>query len=216
MAKRLWLVLLCVTLGGAAAVTAQEGESQVDRWEFEVYVDDKRIGNHVFEVVDNGDYQQSVNVAEFRYRFLLIPAWRYNHSNTEQWADGCLQRFEARTRVNGRQMDVSGERIDESFVIDAGESRTELPPCIMSFAYWDPRFLQQPRLLNPQSGDYLDVTVERLPAESLEVHGQTVSAQIYRVQADQLELKVWYSEQDEWLALESTAKGGRVIRYELS
>ncbi len=86
----------------------------------------------------------------------------------------------------------------------------------MSFAYWNPRFLQQARLLNPQSGDYLDVTVERLPTESLEVRGQTVSAQAFRLRAEQLELKLWYSEQYEWLALESTAKGGRIIRYELS
>ncbi len=202
-------------LGAVATVTAEEGAA--DRWEFEVYVDDKRIGNHVFEIVENGSLQQSVNTAEFRYRVLLIPAWRYSHTNTEQWNDdGCLESFEASTRVNGRQSEVTGARTDDGFVVDTGEVTTELPPCIMSFAYWDPRFLEQPRLIDPQTGQYLPITVERLPAEAVQVRGAEVSAQPYRVRADELDLKVFYSEQNEWLALESTGKGGRVIRYELT
>ncbi len=200
-------------LGIVAAAPAQDASA--DRWEFDVFVDNKRIGNHVFELVENGS--QSVNTAEFRYRVLLIPAWRYSHTNTEQWdADGCLQSFVASTRVNGRQSDVSGTRTEDGFVVDNGEDRTELPQCIMSFAYWDRRFLEQARLIDPQTGDYVPITVERLPEEAVEIRGAEVSAQAYRVRAEQLDLKIWYSQEDEWLALESTAKGGRVIRYELT
>ena len=204
-------------LGGTASVTALEETAPADRWEFEVYVGDKRIGNHVFEVVENGARQQSVNTAEFKYRVLLIPAWSFSHTNTEQWNDeGCLESFEATTRINGRTTDVSGSRTEGGFVVETGEVTTELPRCIMSFAYWDTRFLEQARLINPQSGDYLPVTVERLPTEAVEVRGAEVVAQPYRVRAEQLELKLWYSEDNEWLALESAGKNGRTIRYELT
>lgn len=209
--------IVLALLGGTAAVTAQEESVPVDRWEFDVYVDDKQIGNHVFELVENGTLQQSVNTAEFRYRILLIPAWRYSHTNTEQWDDdGCLESFSATTRVNGRQSDVSGARTDAGFVVENGDDTTELGRCIMSFAYWDPRFLEQTGLIDPQTGKYLPITVERLPAEAVEVRGAEIAAQPYRVRAEELELKVWYSQDNEWLALESTAKGGRVIRYELT
>lgn len=201
----------------AAVATVTAEEDSADRWEFDVYVDDKRIGNHVFEIVENGSHQQSVNTAEFRYRVLLIPAWRYSHTNTERWNDdGCLQNFEASTRVNGRQSDVSGELTEDGFVVDTGEATTELSGCIMSFAYWDPRFLEQSQLIDPQTGRYLPVTVERLPTEAVQVRGAEVPAQPYRVRAEELDLKVFYSEDNEWLALESTGKGGRVIRYELT
>ncbi len=209
--------ILLALLGAAAAVTAQEQTPPVDRWEFDVYVDDKQIGNHVFELVENGEHQQSVNTAEFRYRVLLIPAWRYSHTNTEQWNDdGCLESFSASTRVNGRQSNVSGARTDAGFVVESGDDTAELPRCIMSFAYWDPRFLEQTKLIDPQTGKYLPITVERLPPEAVEVRGAEIAAQPYRVRAEQLDLKVWYSEVNEWLALESVAKGGRVIRYELT
>ena len=38
----------------------------------------------------------------------------------------------------------------------------------------------------------------------------------YDIRARGMEITVWYSEDSEWLALESAAKGDRIIRYELS
>lgn len=211
------IALALIPALAAAAAYATAREDTADRWEFDVYVDDKRIGSHVFEIVENGSHQQSVNRAEFRYRLLLIPAWQYSHTNTERWNDdGCLESFEASTRVNGRQSDVSGARTDEGFLVDTGEETTELPRCIMSFAYWDPRFLKQTRLIDPQTGRYLPVSVERLPAEAVRIRGAEVPARAYRVRAERLDVTVFYSERNEWLALESVGKGGRVIRYELT
>ena len=149
-------------------------------------------------------------------RFLFINAFRYRHTNTEVWSDGCLERLEANTRANGKELSVSGLRADDGFVVDDGEQRSALDDCVMTFAYWNPEFLRQPRLLNPQSGEYLDVEVERVGQEPVVVRGKEIPASVYRVTASKMELKLWYSEDNEWLALESVAKGGRIIRYELT
>ena len=86
----------------------------------------------------------------------------------------------------------------------------------MTFAYWNPNFLEQSRLLNPQSGEYMPVNVEPLGKQEVMVRGDTVVAQAYRLTARNTELTVWYSDDNEWLGLESVAKGGRIIRYELT
>jgi len=86
----------------------------------------------------------------------------------------------------------------------------------MTFAYWNPVFLQQDRLLNPQTGDFLSVDVELMGVELLEVRGEMMQAQRYKITAKDIDLMVWYSNEDEWLGLESIAKPGQVIRYELS
>lgn len=52
--------------------------------------------------------------------------------------------------------------------------------------------------------------------ETLEVRGQSVAATRFRLTAYEVDLTIWYSADDEWLALESVAKGGHIIRYELS
>lgn len=86
----------------------------------------------------------------------------------------------------------------------------------MTFAYWNPEFLEQPRLLNPQTGEYVDVTVEKVGTETLDVKGRPVNANRYRLTAYEVDLTLWYSNDDEWLALESVAEGDNIIRYERS
>ena len=205
--------LLFVTL---APAFGSAPAADVSRWDFDVYVNDRKVGRHVFEVTEEDGLQRVSSEADFEYRILFIPAYRYRHSNAERWADNCLLAFDARTNANGKRIVASGERSGEAFRVVASDGVEELPACVMSFAYWNPAFLQQPRLLNPQSGEYLDVTVEELDTEVLEVRGEAVPATPYRLKARQLELKVWYSADDRWLGLESVASGGNIIRYELS
>ncbi len=86
----------------------------------------------------------------------------------------------------------------------------------MTFAYWNPGFLEQPRLLNPQTGEYVEVEVEELGTDVVEIGGRDFLARSVRITAPKVDIKLWYSEDAGWLALESTAKGGRIIRYELA
>lgn len=202
-------------LAFADSAPAQQSGS-VGRWDFDVYLNDKRVGKHLYEVTTVDGIQKVQSDANFTYRILFIPAYRYEHSNTERWADNCLVGFDAQTNANGELLDVSGEQMGSSFEVDNGVSAQQLPECVMSFAYWNPDFLQQSRLLNPQTGEYVDVNVERLDEEVLEVRGEQVAATRFRLTAYEVDLTLWYSNDNQWLALESIAEGGHVIRYELS
>lgn len=186
------------------------------RWNFDVYLNDKKVGNHLFEVVDFGEERRVISEADFKYKILLIPAYRYRHTNSERWAQNCLVGFDARTNANGKRIEVSGVRTEDAFQVRKEDESMELPECVMSFAYWNPEFLEEQRLLNPQTGDYIDVTVREEGEEILEVRGQPVPATRFRLTAYEVDLTLWYSADDEWLALESVAQGGHVIRYELS
>lgn len=211
------LLLAAVTaLLVSVPVVANEDDGSVARWNFDVYINDKKVGNHYFEVAEADGYKRVKSEADFTYKILFFSAYRYEHSNFESWADGCLVQFDAETNANGKRVQASGRRDGAGFSVTSGGDSVGLPECVMSFAYWNPAFLEQPRLLNPQSGEYLDVDVQRLSRDVLEVRGERVEATPYKLVAKQLELTVWYSANDEWLALESVAKGGQIIRYELS
>ncbi|MGI9270854.1 MAG: DUF6134 family protein [Woeseiaceae bacterium] len=191
-------------------------EPAMDAWNFNVYLDDKKVGTHVFEVVQTGAQKEVQSIADFKVKFLFISAYSYEHSNIERWSDDCLLTFNAKTSVNGKRTRVSGAAATAGFLVNKGETEEVLPDCVMSFAYWNPSFLNQERLLNPQTGEFLDVVVESLGNDKLMVRGQSVAAQRFKITARGIDLLVWYSANDEWLALESVAKGGRVVRYELS
>jgi hypothetical protein len=100
--------------------------------------------------------------------------------------------------------------------VKTDESPVELPECVMTFAYWNPDFLEQPRLLNPQTGEYVSVQVEEVGEETLEIRGELVAATRFRLTAYDADITLWYSNDDKWLRLESVAEGGRIIRYELT
>ena len=187
-----------------------------NEWNFEVYLDDKKVGTHLFEVFDVADERKVQSVAEFNVKFLFFTAYSYEHTAIEKWDNNCLQQIDAKTNVNGEPIAVSGSSAASGFVIEKSDSTELLPDCVMTFAYWNPEFLKQERLLNPQTGEYLDVNVELLGTDSLTVRGELVDAKRYKITAKDVDLLVWYADDKEWVALESVAKTGHIIRYELS
>ena len=205
-------------LGALVSVNAVASEMDrvSSRWEFSVYLDEKKVGTHVFELTERDGTEMIESRADFQYKVLFIPVYRYQHRNAERWVDDCLVELAAQTNANGERFEVRGERIGNRFRVDSGDKQVRLPECVMTFAYWNPHFMRESRLLNPQTGEYVEVNVERLAPEPLEVRGETVAAKRYRLTAYQLNLTLWYSDDDRWLALESVVEGGRVIRYELS
>jgi hypothetical protein len=209
------LLLTLVTTNLAAVSDASFRNADGDAWRFRVYLDDKEIGYHHFYLGGEGDTRQLHTKANFEYRLLFVKLYEYEHENREIWSDGCLQSIESRTDANGRVYAVDGRRESGGFRVDGDGGEVRLPECVMTFAYWNPAFLQQERLLNSQDGQFLDIEVSPPTSETLEVRGQQRAAYRYRLVAGDLKLDLWYSPEREWLALESEVSGGRTLRYEL-
>jgi hypothetical protein len=203
-------------LAALASVAIAADDAASETLVFDVLLDGKKIGYHRFEIDGPRNDAAVRSEASFDVKFLFVTAFSYRHTATENWSDGCLEEIEARTNSNGKMLNVLGERTVGGFVIETGEREAELPECVMTFAYWNPGFLEQPRLLNPQTGEYLDVEVQDLGQDTVELAGREIPARSVRLTARQMDITLWYSEDAEWLALESVAKGGRIIRYELS
>jgi hypothetical protein len=184
-------------------------------WRFRVFLDDKEIGYHSFALENQGD-ERHINIeANFEYKLLFLSLYDYSHRNTEVWSGDCLAAITAETTANGESYELRGDRADGSFRIAAPRSEAQLPQCVMTFAYWNPNFLKQDRLLDPQTGELLDVEVSEPRPDQLLVNGTPFDAWRYRLEADGLGISLWYSEDDEWLGLEADAAGGRKLRYEL-
>ena len=211
----LLLVLLSLTLAGPALAT--DAADDVAQWNFDVFLNDKKVGKHSFKVSENGGEKQVESEASFKYTVLWIPAYRYQHTAEERWEDQCLVEIDAKTNANGERLEVRGQHTGSAFrLVNGDDTRAELPECVMTFAYWNPEFLEQSQLLNPQTGEFVEVLVEEVGTDTLEVRGEPVDARRYRLTANEIDLTLWYSSNDQWLGLESVAKGGHIIRYELS
>lgn len=208
MINRIVLAIVLLFQAGTAFAIEQE-------WRFRVYLDDKEIGYHDFVLEKFDDQLRLQSQANFEYRLLFVKLYGYEHENTEIWDNGCLQAIESRTDANGKPFQVSGALEGDRFFLNNSKGQVELPSCNMTFAYWNPEFLEQERLINTQNGEVLDVKVSEPERVEIEVRGVMQPALRYQLDAGELKIELWYSENNEWLALETEARGGRVLRYQL-
>lgn len=198
----------------ASALLATPAAAADRAWEFEVSLDDRKIGYHRFILSEDGDRQVLETEAAFDVKLLFITAFRYRHSNVEIWDDGCLASIDARTDSNGKLFEVKGTRKADRLAIMRKNGDDELEECVRTFAYWDPAVLEAERLLNSQTGEYEAVSVRDDGKDVVEVAGTPVTARRYTLSAKAGDIRLWYaSDTDTWLALEAPAKGGRTIRY---
>lgn len=215
--NHLALVLYLLIAGALLADTATAGETRPDllEWKFEVRLDDRPIGHHEFRVERNGDVQRIESKADFDVKILFFNAYRYRHSNVEVWRDGCLERIEASTDANGKPYEVRGTADGKSFVVETNGGAERLPACVHTFAYWHADLLDQTRLLNAQNGNYEQVDLKAAGNDVIRVGSVDITAKRYDLIVKDNPIALWYAESDgRWLALETTAAGGRKLRYE--
>ena len=205
---------------GVLLLAAGHGEAgtAADELRFRVMLDEQKIGYHSFRIHGEGDQRRVDIDASFDVKVLFVPVYRYRHATTEIWRDGCLAGIESETDANGERYAVNGERTANAFTLStqAGDMRVD-QGCLMTFAYWNRDFLAQRQLLNAQTGELVEVTVEALGERPLALGDAAVAAEGYRVRSasDDVDIQVWYaSDSGRWLALESRLENGRILRYE--
>jgi len=210
-APGLWLANLGACLTFLWPITTG-AVSQRD-WQFQVFLDDQAIGHHRFFLTRNGPHERLRSEAMFEVTFLKIPLFSYRHENVETWDGQCLQDIRSETDENGKQFRVEGASDGEAFQLSTLSGEATLPGCISTFAYWDKSFLTRDRLLNAQTGEYLDVEVSYLGEQTVPLRNTEYLAHRYLLRTERREIELWYSRDDQWLGLQSTIRGGRVLRY---
>lgn len=188
-----------------------------EEWAFDVFLDKSKIGKHTFTLDQN---HALTSRAKFNVKVLFIEAYNYDHTAKEQWKDDCLAALEANTTENKVVTNIKGTKKDAGFEVTDGKTTQTLPACTMTFAYWNPKILTQPKLLNPQNAEYLDTKFEKLGQETISVKGQPTEATHYKLKGslngkNKLNIELWYNLKNEWVALKSITPEGYIINYKL-
>jgi hypothetical protein len=203
-----YILIAVVLLSGSLSATPAFARE----WHFDVSVDGLPIGTHDLIVHENGN-ARSVQ-SDMRYGVALLGVSYKQHAE-ETWQGDCLTRIDTRTEEKGRVTTVAGRLEAGGFVITGPRGQEQLAPCVMSFAYWNPRVLRQTHLVNSQTGAWTAVTVHGLGTESLDMRGTSRAASHYRIDTERNRIELWYSPEGEWLSLRSTTRDGHVLSYRL-
>jgi len=214
----LWLLsLLALTADASTNKDSGDGDrlAHANSWKFDVFLDESKIGYHHFssEIIDGVEHITSK--AEFNVRFMFFTIYHYHHSNQEQWRNGCLVKLESSTDDNGDKQFVKLTRDNEQSRIETGQTLLSSEDCIRSFSYWNLSQLDTSTLLNSQTGELMKVSLEKMGSQTLGKEQSFIEASKYKLVGKDIEITLWYTQDNQWLALQSITKNGGVIRYQL-
>ncbi|WP_198683762.1 DUF6134 family protein [Peristeroidobacter agariperforans] len=184
-------------------------------WDFRVFLDEKEIGAHRFDLIDRDGQRELISEARMKVKLLFVTAYTYEHRDVEHWQGDCLSKLSSTTDDNGEKHRVDVQRREGATIVQTLEGTQRLGECVLTFAYWNPAMLQQTQLLNSQDGEHVKVKITDAGADSIVVRGVKTPARRYELRSEKLSIDLWYSEQQEWLALESKTERGQKLIYKL-
>jgi hypothetical protein len=182
-------------------------------WEFDAVLNDKVIGQHTFIYED----EKTVSDANFKFEYLFMD-FIYQHKSSETWQGNCLKTISSRTDDDGDMYDVSGYMEAYQFMVTTNNKTSELPLCVMTFAYGNPKILDQKKLMNAQNGEYMDVDIQFLREENHMVKGKDILTDLWQIEAKgddgDLLVYLWYDKNMNWVSLKSQTPIGD-MQYKL-
>ena len=198
-------------IGAVALVISNFSFAQ--EWIFDAVINDKVIGQHTFIYED----EKTISNANFKFEYLFMD-FIYQHRSTETWQGDCLKTISSKTDDDGDLYEVSGHIGTDQFLVTTNNKATELPSCVMTFAYGNPKILDQKKLMNAQNGEYLDVDIQFLREENHMVKGKDILTDLWQIEAKgddgDLLVYLWYDKNMNWVSLKSQTPIGD-MQYKL-
>ena len=195
-------------IGAVALVISNSTYAQ--EWNFDAVLNDKIIGQHTFIYED----EKTISNANFKFEYLFMD-FIYQHKSTETWQEGCLKTISSKTDDDGDLYEVSGHIGTDRFLVTTNNKTSELPSCVMTFAYGNPKILEQKKLMNSQSGEYLDVDIQFIREENHIVKGEDILTDLWRIEANiddgDLLIHLWYDKNMNWVSLKSQTPIGDML-----
>jgi hypothetical protein len=208
------LKIALAALAVLAATSTANAAAGPGRLQFEVLRNGQPFGTHEFVVTNASGVARVEERARLAAKVGPLTVFRYEHDCTATWSNQALTTLGCSTLKDGKRTRISGERQGENFVVQGGRgARTidaETPPTI--FITLD--LLDSGAFIDTETGQVRDVQVTRVGSETIEVAGQPVEAQRYRISSS-LTMDLWYDSEGRWVKGAFTARGQN-IEYRLA
>ncbi len=205
--NRMAHLLVLSTFFGALLVAQ---EAQAREMNFRVWAGDREIGTHTFNVETRGTTANVLSRAFYNVKVLFVNVFSYEHTASEIWEGDCLASLSSQTVENGKQTTVDARRQADRFAVTRdAQPLLETEDCVGTYAYWDQQRLQRSALMNSQTGEINTVQVNQLGNKPLPRLGEPAPA--VEIDSETARIRLWYSEDGEWLALETEAEDQPIL-----
>ena len=200
-------VLIILSMLYVGQVASLETDKVVRVLDFEVFLDDREVGRHTFELLEKGDSIQVSSSMSLDFKLFKIKQVKYRHQADEVWESGCLVSLQSETEKQGKAFAVDASTDQTGLVVQRAKEIETLDGCVRGFSYWNPQWLQGAYLLNAESGINVPVEINsRISAQDNITH--------IAITLPKADIDLQYDDAGEWLSLQTELLIGGTLRYQ--
>ena len=199
-----------VAVGSASPGRA---EPQAVTLNFSVTRNGEPIGTSTVHLRQEGGRTVTRAATHIAVKLAYWTVYRFDQSESEEFADGRLQAMNSMTDDNGTVHRVAAQRRGDVLAVDADGKLTNVDPNLIPASPWNPLLLGQRIALNPQDGSITPVAVVDRGEEQLVVDGRPLRAHHYSI-ATNFPQDVWYDQHHRLVKVELHGSDGSRISYQ--
>ena len=169
-----------------------------------------KIGVHSVEFRDRPDGLAVHTVIDLAVRVVFITVFRYEHECRDVWVSGQLRSLRSRTIEDGKRYAVEATAEPDGIrVVGPGGPLVVDSRLLASNSLWNPRLVDQQRLIDAQHGGEIGLVVHRRGTESLLLAGkERIVTDRFQILTPHYGGLLWYDATGRWV------KGSLEIRGE--
>ena len=193
---------------------AAHAESAAETMRFAVTRDDAPIGTNTIDVIRKGAETSVQIVTHVAVGMAFFTLYKFDQTETEQWANGHLLAMDAVTDDNGTLHHTNANCRDGKLVVEGDGQVQKLATNVLPASLWNQAMLTQNVALNPEDGKLVPVSVVDRGEDNLTVAGRPERVHHYVLKTIFAQ-DVWYDDGHRLVKMELKGADGSTIRYQL-
>jgi hypothetical protein len=195
----------------------------LNRIEFDIYRNNKLIGNHIFSFVKKDNQISVESEINFEIKKLGVVLYKYHVTGTEIYEDGELIQFNSKTKQNKKDKYVNMKLDGDDFLIDGSSYKGKASKDFLIGTWWNHSIVKAPAQISAVSGRIIKQKVTFIGEEKIKFDGKEINALHFNFSSTdkkldkdkKLNTNVWYDKETlNWVKATFKKKGN--WEYKLS
>lgn len=199
--KKYFFSLFVFLIFSSPALTHVSHYKDLKFLKYGLFLNDKLIGSHIFELSKKGSYFSVKSKGEFKVSKLGVLLMNYKTESEEVYKKGKLMKFNSKTNQNDKEKFANIVSINEnSFFIDGSSYKGEIDNNAIVGSWWNHEIVSNSKQISPISGRIIEQKVKFIGKESISINGNSYSALHFHffsndnepMNKKKLNIHVWY------------------------
>ena len=209
----LLIVLINFSFPSYSHVKHYENLNQI---KFEIYRNNKHIGEHTFTFLRSGDELSVKSKINFKIKKLGVVLYQYYAEGTEVFKDGKLIKFESETNQNKKIKFVKLKLNNNEYDINGSSYKGKAPTNYLLGTWWNHSIVNAPAQISAVSGRIIHQKVTFLGNEQIKIGNKNYDTLHFNFSSSDKKLSknkklntdVWYDEKTlNWVKASFNKKG---------